>query len=81
MPDTSKTSIYIKVYMELEPGTSLTAEQLRGVKCRQKKNAIVHSFDDMLGREYNPRPVYANYQKTTKQNKDQPNNTTRKMKR
>ena len=81
MPDTSKTSIYIKVYMELEPGTSLTPEQLRGAKCRQKKNAIVHSFDDMLGREYNPRPVYTNYQKTAKQNKGQPNNTTRKMKR
>jgi hypothetical protein len=61
------TAIMVELYMELEPGTSLTGEQMRSAKCRNKQNAIVRSWDELWGKEYIPRPVYAanRYQNTT----------------
>ena len=56
--------------MELEPGTTLSGEQMRSAKCRNKENAVVRSWDELWGKEYIPRPVYApnRYQNITQKN-------------
>ena len=72
------TAIMVELYMELEPGSSLTGEQMRSAKCRNKQNAIVRSWDELWGKEYIPRPVYAanRYQNTTQKNTTQYQNTS-----
>ena len=72
------TAIMVELYMELEPGSSLTGEQMRSAKCRNNQNAIVRSWDELWGKEYIPRPVYAanRYQNTTQKNTTQYQNTS-----
>ena len=64
------TAIMVELYMELEPGTTLSGEQMRSAKCRNKENAVVRSWDELWGKEYIPRPVYApnRYQNITQKN-------------
>lgn len=66
--------------MELHPGTTMSEEERKDLKCNTKWNAIRKSYADFVGKPYVIPPLYKKYNKTlkTNDNKDSNNNTTRK---
>lgn len=80
--DNNKTNLsyIIDVYMELHPGTTMSEEERKDLKCNTKWNAIRKSYADFVGKPYVIPPLYKKYNKTlkTNDNKDSNNNTTRK---
>jgi hypothetical protein len=73
----SNIAYYITIDMELHPGTSLTPEELKHVKCRQKWNAVRRSYADFTGKTFVIPPVYQSEKKDVKtiENKGQNLNT------
>lgn len=51
-------NIYITVYMELQKGTSISAKQMKKLKCRQKWNAVRKSYSGLTGTQYVIPPAY-----------------------
>ena len=70
--DSAKIAYWIKIDMELHPGTSILPEEMKNIQCRQKWNAVRKAYANMLGKPYIIPPVYEN--KTLK-NKEIQNNT------
>jgi hypothetical protein len=56
--DSSKIAYAITIDMELQPGTSLTPQQISESKCNSKYNAIRKAFAEFTGRPYVIPPVY-----------------------
>ena len=56
--DPSQLAYFIKVDLELYPGTSITPNQMKNLKCRNKWNAIRKSYANFIGRPYVISPIY-----------------------
>jgi hypothetical protein len=85
--DDNKTNLsyIIDVYMELHPGTTMSEEERKGLKCNTKWNAIRKAYADFVGKPYVIPPLYKKYNnKTLKASNDKnininKNNITRKQ--
>jgi len=67
---------YITVYMELQKGTSISAKQMKKLKCRQKWNAVRKSYSSLTGTQYVIPPAYDTDEPTTDNaNNSNANNT------
>jgi hypothetical protein len=76
--------------MELHPGTTMSEEERKGLKCNSKWNAIRKSYADFVGKPYVIPPLYKKYNNnnnktlkiTDNKKDDKPvnNNITRKQK-
>ena len=66
--DKSKISYYITIDMELHPGKTMTPDELKKIKCRQKWNAVRKAYARFVGKPYIIPPVYQN---TTVRNKEE----------
>jgi hypothetical protein len=83
--DDNKTNLsyIIDVYMELHPGTTMSEEERKGLKCNTKWNAIRKAYSDFVGKPYVIPPLYKKYNnKTLKASNDKnvnKNNITRKQ--
>jgi hypothetical protein len=85
--DDNKTNLsyIIDVYMELHPGTTMSEEERKGLKCNTKWNAIRKAYADFVGKPYVIPPLYKKYNnKTLKVSNNQnininKNNITRKQ--
>jgi hypothetical protein len=78
LDESNKTNIsyYITINMELQPGTSLTREDLSNIKCKQRWNAIRKSYANMRGLKYTMLPDYSMLAKNkTVKNTPSTNNT------
>jgi hypothetical protein len=75
--DNSKLAYEIVIDMELQPGTSLTPQQINESKCNSKYNAIRKAFAEFTGRPYVIPPVYKSTQ-TKKNVGGKPNRNTRR---
>jgi hypothetical protein len=78
--DDSQLAYYITVDLELHPGTSISAEEMKNIKCRQKWNSVRKAYADFTGKHYVITPVYQtktikNKQENIRSNK----NKTRKF--
>jgi len=76
----SKFAYSITIDMELFPGTTLTQEQLKELKCNSKYNMIRKAYADFMGKPYIIPPVYNKTNKTNKINKNKDNSKTKKNK-
>jgi hypothetical protein len=56
--DSSHIAYYIKIDMELYPGTSLPEDQLKDITCRQRWNTIQKSYSDFTGKKNKMMPDY-----------------------
>jgi hypothetical protein len=69
--------------MELHPGTTMSEEERKGLKCNTKWNAIRKAYADFVGKPYVIPPLYKKYNnKTLKASNDKninKNNITRKQ--
>ena len=65
--------------MELHPGTSITPNELKNIKCRQKWNAVRKAYARFVGKPYVIPPVYEN--KTLKQKENQETTNKTQVKR
>ena len=52
--------------MELHPGTTITPEEEKSLKCKQKWNAIRKAYSTFLGKPYIIPPVYSTTKKREK---------------
>jgi hypothetical protein len=71
----SKIAYSITIDMELYPGTSLTPQQLKELKCNSKYNAIRKAYAEFTGKPYIIPPVY---NKTIKNTEKKGNSKTKK---
>lgn len=89
--DNNKTNLsyIIDVYMELHPGTTMSEEERKSLKCNSKWNAIRKSYADFVGKPYIIPPLYKKYNNKTLKVSNNPNinnpninknNITRKQK-
>jgi hypothetical protein len=84
--DDNKTNLsyIIDVYMELHPGTTMSEEERKDLKCNSKWNAIRKSYADFVGKPYVIPPLYKKYNNNTLKVSNNPNinknNITRKQK-
>jgi hypothetical protein len=86
--DDTQLAYYITIDLELHPGTSITPEELKNLKCRQKWNSVRKAWSNFTGKQYIIPPVYQtktlkNREQNQYQNKTQykryvPPNATRK---
>jgi hypothetical protein len=76
--DKSKIAYYITIDMVLYPGTSISPEEIKTLKCQQKWNAIRKSYASFIGKPYVIPPVY---QKTVKNRQEIPDQNTTQNKR
>jgi hypothetical protein len=56
--DTSKLAYYVTIDLELHPGTSISPDEARTLKCNQKWNAIRKSYANFVGKPYIIPPIY-----------------------
>ena len=81
--DDSQLAYYITIDMELKPGTSLSAEEIKNLKCNRKWNSIRKAYSEVIGKPYVIKPVYdktnAN-SKTLKNEENKIKNKTKKIK-
>jgi len=82
--DNNKTNLsyIIDIYMELHPGTTMSEEERKDLKCNSKWNAIRKSYADFVGKPYVIPPLYKKYNKTLKVSNNpniNKNNITRKQ--
>ena len=84
--DDTQLAYYITIDLEVHPGTSVTPEEMKNLKCRQKWNSVRKAWSEFTGKPYVIPPVY---QTKTLKNKEQnpiktqykrpiPKNNTRK---
>jgi hypothetical protein len=76
----NQLAYYITIEMELQSGTSLTPEEMKNYKCRQKWNSVRKAYADFTGKPYVIPPVYPNSptKNTTKKYGGRKKNITRK---
>jgi hypothetical protein len=75
--DKSKIAYYITIDMELHPGTSITPEDLKNIKCRQKWNAVRKAYSRFIGKPYVIPPVYENKTVKNRENMENNNNSNK----
>ena len=73
--DQSKLAYYITIDMELYPGTEMSPEIKKQLKCRQKWNTVRKAWANFRGLPYVTQPIYAFY---TPENKKDTRDNTRK---
>ena len=56
--DDTQLAYYITIDLELHPGTSITPEEIKDLKCRQKWNSVRKSWSNFTGKPYIIPPVY-----------------------
>jgi hypothetical protein len=73
--DDNKTNLsyIIDLYMELHPGTTMSEEERKGLKCNSKWNAIRKSYADFVGKPYVIPPLYKKYNNKTLKVSNNPN--------
>ena len=54
----TQLAYYITIDLELHPGTSITPEEIKDLKCRQKWNSVRKSWSNFTGKPYIIPPVY-----------------------
>ena len=57
--ENSQLSYYITIELQLHPGTSISPEARKGLKCNHKWNAIKQSYSQFVGKQYNIKPDYS----------------------
>jgi hypothetical protein len=57
--NTNQLSYYIIIDIELHPGTTLTPELKKGVKCKNKWNAVRKAYSEFTGHHYSMKPDYS----------------------
>jgi hypothetical protein len=78
--ESTQLAYYITIEMELQSGTSLTPEEMKNYKCRQKWNSVRKAYADFTGKPYVIPPVYPNspIKNSTKKYGGRKKNITRK---
>jgi hypothetical protein len=66
--DDTQLAYYITIDLELHPGTSITPEEIKNLKCRQKWNSVRKAWSNFTGKPYIIPPVY---QTKTLKNREQ----------
>ena len=56
----NQLAYYITIELELHPGTTISPEEMKNYKCRQKWNSIRKAYADFIGKPYNIQPIYPN---------------------
>lgn len=74
--ESNQLAYYITIEMELHSGTSLTPEEMKNYKCRQKWNSVRKAYADFTGKPYVIPPVYPN--SPVKNSEESTKNNTRK---
>ena len=77
--DDSNISYYITIDMELQPGLTLTPEELKDAQCRQKWNSVRKAYAGFTGQPYVITPIYQT-NKTAKNKEDQSTNKNNSQK-
>ena len=83
--DMSKLSYSITIDMEVQPGISLTPEQINESKCKSKYNAIRKAYSEFTGKPYVIPPLYKQNtyvpitNKSTNYEKQKFNNTRKRI--
>jgi hypothetical protein len=57
--ENSQLSYYITIELQLHPGTSISPQERKGLKCNHKWNAIKQSYAQLVGKQYNITPDYS----------------------
>ena len=57
--DNNHLSYYITIELQLYPGTSISPEQRKGLKCNHKWNMVRNSYAQLVGKPYNIKPDYS----------------------
>ena len=68
--DSTQLAYYITIDLEVQPGTSITPEEMKNLKCRQKWNSVRKAWAGFTGQPYVIPPVY---QTKTLKNKEEKN--------
>jgi hypothetical protein len=66
--DSTQLAYYINIDLELHPGTSITPEEAKKLKCNQKWNNVRKAWSEFTGKPYVIPPVY---QTKTLKNREQ----------
>ena len=66
--ENSQLSYYITIELQLHPGTSISPQERKGLKCNHKWNAIKQSYAQLVGKQYNITPDYSLLAPLPKQN-------------
>ena len=74
----SQLAYYITIDLQLHPGTTITPEELKDLKCAHKWNAVRKAWSEFTGTPYVIPPVY---QTKTLKNKEQNENNKTQYKR
>jgi hypothetical protein len=74
-------SYYITIELQLHPGTSISPEERKGLKCNHKWNAIKQSYAQLVGKQYNITPDYSLLAPLPKPNTNPNTNTNPKITR
>jgi hypothetical protein len=72
--DDTQLAYYITIDLEVHPGTSVTPEEMKNLKCRQKWNNVRKAWSEFTGKPYVIPPVYQT--KTLKNKQQNPINKT-----
>jgi hypothetical protein len=56
----NQLAYYITIELELHPGTTISPEEMKNYKCRQKWNSIRKAYADLTGKPYVISPIYQN---------------------
>jgi hypothetical protein len=57
--ENSQLSYYITIELQLHPGTTLSPEDRKGLKCNHNWNNVKKSYAQFLGKQYNITPDYS----------------------
>jgi hypothetical protein len=71
--ESTQIAYYISIDMELQPGTTLSEDDKKNIKCRVKWNAVRKAYAEFQGKPYTILPFYQN--KTSKAKGNNPNKT------
>jgi hypothetical protein len=64
--DNNKLSYYINIELQLHPGTSISPEERKGLKCNHKWNMVKKSYSELIGKPYVIQPDYTLLSPSTK---------------
>ena len=79
--DNNHLSYYITIELQLYPGTSISPEQRKGLKCNHKWNMVRNSYAQLVGKPYNIKPDYSLLAPPKQKTKPSQNNYSRPIRR
>jgi hypothetical protein len=56
----NELAYYITIELELHPGTTISPEEMKNYKCKQKWNSIRKAYSEFTGKPYIISPIYPN---------------------